>query len=98
MVKLENWSFVDPTWKGAQRYPYLDEFRPIQEGLSLHGQAFGHDYVLEGNRCRTSPVQKIDIDARTATTYSGTVYELGAPYQDYVDALQHTSYLELLKV
>lgn len=95
-VKLENWSFVDVDWRGFHRFPYLSEFRPIQEGLTLHGQAYGHPVVLEGNRAHTSPVVKIDIGARTCTTRSGTVYELGTPYPDYVDALNHMTYRELL--
>lgn len=96
-VKLENWSFVDSDWRGFQRYPYLSEFKPIQEGFCLHGQAYGHNRVIDGNRCHTTPVVSIDVGARTATTRSGTIYELGAPYPDYVDALQHLTYQELLK-
>lgn len=96
MVKLENWSFVEPSWRGFQRFPYLSEFRPIQEGMTLHGQAYGHPVVLEGNRAHTSPVVSIDVGARTCTTRSGTVYELGDPYPDYVDAINHLTYKELL--
>lgn len=96
-VKLENWSFVDSSWRGFQRYPYLAEFKPIHEGFCLHGQAYGHSSVLDGNRCHTSPVVSIDVGARTCTTRSGTIYELGAPYPDYVDAINHMNYKELLK-
>lgn len=97
-VKLENWSFVDNSWAGACRYPYLSEFKPIQEGFCLHGNVYGHPKVIDGNRCHTSPVVSIEVGARTATTRSGTIYELGAPYPDYIDAIKHMTYQELLNV
>lgn len=95
-VKLENWSFVDNTWNGACRFPYLEEFKPIKEGFCLVGQVQGHPKVIDGHRAFTSPVQKIDTGARTCQTLTGTIYELGAPLEDYVSYIQHVNYAELL--
>lgn len=96
-VKLENWSFVDDNWRGLARFPYLEEFVPIKEGACLVGQVQGHPKIIDGHRAYTSPVEKIDSGARTATTRSGTVYELGTPLEDYVSYIQHVNYAELLK-
>jgi len=67
-MKLENWAVV-------QDYdPYM---APEDRKARLHGTVYGHPKHDDGKRIATSSIQKIDPVAKTVTTRSGSVYELG---------------------
>ena len=67
MIKLENWSV---TFAGG------DPYTPPEAQIKiLQGNAFGHPRSKDGEFIHTSPVVK--VEGRVATTFSGSVYELG---------------------
>ena len=82
MVKIDNWSFVEVTWRGSRRDPYEYEFAPPTLGSTLHGKVTGHLRIEDGHRAHTTAL--VDIPALGAlTTASGTQYELGKINPDY---------------
>ena len=67
-MKLENWAVV-----------YTDPYRaPEDQHPHLHGTVYGNPKFDDGEDITTSRIVQIDPVAKTVTTYSGSVYELGA--------------------
>lgn len=67
-MKLENWAVVE------EYEPYTaSELRKAR----LQGTVYGHPKHDDGKRVVTSSIQKVDPVAKTVTTRSGSVYELG---------------------
>jgi hypothetical protein len=67
IVRLENWSVGV-----IHDNPYMP---PEQAGQCLQGEAYGHPKSEDGPFIHTTQI--MDVDNRTVTTSSGTVYELG---------------------
>ena len=71
-MRIENWSI---TGNG----PYI---APEQRHQQIAGEVFGHPKIEDGKFIRTSDIEK--IDGSKVTTYSGSVYTLGEPKEEYV--------------
>lgn len=55
--------------------------------MCLSGNAYNHPRFRDGCFITTSTVLKMDVDAGTAETYSGTKYSLGKPSPVFVKNL-----------
>jgi len=77
-IAIEDWGIVDS--------PGVNEYTaPERRFKSLTGQVYGHPRYPAGHRITSSSLMEIDVKNRTARTYSGSVYELGAPSQEYLE-------------
>lgn len=74
-MKLENYYFTDRRLNPAVVYAYR-----------LAGNVFGREGVEDGSMLYTSYIAS--HDDKTATTESGSVYELGQIHPDYTDMLK----------
>lgn len=78
MYKLDNWSLVQ-----------LDPYQPLEVGLHLSGEIFGHPEFPDGEKVTTSHI--LHGDGPLVYTQSGSCYELGSPNQEYVEYLKKTN-------
>ena len=84
MPKLEDWQ-VGKWSSNPYKAPELWTWK-------LQGKIYNHPNFNDGEMVTTSEIVKLDVDARKATTRSGTEYELGNPNPQWIDWLQEQGY------
>lgn len=81
MTLLDNWAMVGG----------LGDYRaPEQATMHLSGAVWGHSDHIDGTNVVTSQLLALDLETGTAVTSSGTLYELGAPSEEWLKWLHDT--------
>ena len=81
--KIENWSMIND--------PVNDMYTaPECRSYIICGNVYNHKSYEDGKFIRTSAI--VNVNGRIVETYSGSIYELGKPDEDYLKFLKEINY------
>ena len=80
MPKLEQWSVIGPEVPSVYDPPEM-------RSRYLTGRVYNHPSIEDGRAIQTSKIRS--SEGRFVTTVTGTLYELGAPSEDWLDWLEN---------